>query len=78
MRYKLFNLIGQLRQTLLVREDNPFLLTISKNQNYSAPRQGAQSNGKSAELDHDESPDSKRKSEPDGDSVDHDGEVGVE
>ena len=54
------------------------LLTIAKDQDGLTPGDGADADCKNGELDHDEPPDGQGEGQPDGDSVDHDAEVGVE
>ena len=52
--------------------------TITKDQDRLAPGDGTEADCYDGELDHDEPPDGKGEGQPDGDSVDHDAEVGVE
>ena len=54
------------------------LLTKSSSQYKFAPLQGANPDSRGGEPDHDEPPDCETEGQPDGDCVDHDGEVGVE
>ena len=54
------------------------VLTKTKEEDDLAPCHRAEGGRLGGELDHDEPPDSQRQCQPDGDSVDHDTEVGVE
>ena len=54
------------------------MLTKSSQKNHPTPGQSADSDGGGGEFYHDEPPDGKGEGEPDGDGVDHDGEVCVE
>ena len=53
-------------------------ITIACTEDKLALLHGAELHTLGGELDHDEPPDSQRQCQPDGDSVDHDTEVGVE
>ena len=53
-------------------------VTKGKKEKVSAARYCADFRRQAVELDHDEPPDGEGESEPDGDGVDHDGEVGME